>query len=188
VSDLTLTAEPFLSGYDRSVGTTRLSEVADLAIVSIAAPLGGADALAAALAQAFGAAWPAPGRTVEAPEGLRLLGLANDQAFALLPRRAGLAAPAIAAALDGAAYCTEQTDGWVALRLSGPLALAALERTCMLDLDPDRFPPGAIARTLMEHLGVILLREGPDAFLLLSASSSARSFLHVLETSIANVR
>lgn len=187
MSDLVLTTAPVLGGYDRSVGAMRLSEVSDLAIVSIAAPLGGADALAATLSRALGAEWPAPGRTVDVAGGLRLLGLAADQIFALLPRPTGLAAPAVAAALNGAAYCTEQTDAWVVLRLSGPLTLAAIERTCMLDLHPDRFPPGAVARTLTEHLGVILLREAPDAFLLLSASSSARSFLHAIETSLMNV-
>jgi methylglutamate dehydrogenase subunit D len=39
----------------------------------------------------------------------------------------------------------------------------------------------------MEHLGTILLREADDRFLLMSASSSARSFLHGLETSLRNV-
>jgi sarcosine oxidase subunit gamma len=42
-------------------------------------------------------------------------------------------------------------------------------------------------RTVMEHLGVLILRTGDDAFMLLSASSSAKSFLHALETSVANV-
>jgi sarcosine oxidase subunit gamma len=39
----------------------------------------------------------------------------------------------------------------------------------------------------MEHLGTIVLRDGTDSFLLLSAHSSAESFLHAVETSIRNV-
>ena len=39
----------------------------------------------------------------------------------------------------------------------------------------------------MEHLGTIIIRTEQDTFLLLSASSSAGSFLHAVETSIRNV-
>ena len=43
------------------------------------------------------------------------------------------------------------------------------------------------ARTVMEHLGVLILRTGEDDYLLLSASSSAKSFLHAVEVSLTNV-
>ena len=39
----------------------------------------------------------------------------------------------------------------------------------------------------MEHMGAIIHREGTDRFLLLSASSSARSFLHAVEASLEHV-
>jgi len=39
----------------------------------------------------------------------------------------------------------------------------------------------------MEHMGAIVLRDGPDSFLLLSASSTARSYLHAVEISLRNV-
>ena len=39
----------------------------------------------------------------------------------------------------------------------------------------------------MEHLGVLIMRTGEDRFLLLSASSSAGSFLHAVETAIKSV-
>jgi sarcosine oxidase subunit gamma len=73
------------------------------------------------------------------------------------------------------------------LRVSGPKSRIALERICPLDLHPSTFPQGRVARTLMEHLGVIILHEGPDTYLLLSARSSAGSFLHAVETSVRNV-
>jgi sarcosine oxidase subunit gamma len=62
-----------------------------------------------------------------------------------------------------------------------------LERICPIDLHPQAFAVGAVARTLMDHLNVIILREGGDTFLLMSARSSARSFWHAVETSIRNI-
>jgi methylglutamate dehydrogenase subunit D len=184
-----LTPVAFLGHYAIEISGTRLTEVTDRALVSIATPDGGDAALADALRAAFGAEPPEVGRsTLSTDSETRFLGLARDQIFALLPARGALAAPHLAQLLGGpVAYLTDQSDAWVMLRLEGTLALAALERICMLDLDAGAFPPGRVARTLMEHLGTILLREADDRFLLMSASSSARSFLHGLETSLRNV-
>ena len=93
----------------------------------------------------------------------------------------------VAARLNGAAYTTDQTDVWVALGLSGAARGAALERICPIDLHPDAFAVDDAARTVMEHLGVLILRTDADEYLLLSASSSARSFLHAVETSLRNI-
>ena len=71
------------------------------------------------------------------------------------------------------------------LELAGPGAIAALERICPLDLHDSAFPVGAAGRTTMEHMSAVIIRTGPDTFLLLSASSSGMSFLHALETSLA---
>ena len=76
---------------------------------------------------------------------------------------------------------------WVALDISGPKARDALERICPIDLHDDAFAIMDLARTTMEHLGVIILRTDEERWRLLSASSSARSFLHALETSVKNV-
>ena len=82
---------------------------------------------------------------------------------------------------------TIQTDAWVILRISGPLALKALERICPINLEPDVFLENDIARTIMEHLGSIVICEKVGSYLVMSASSSAKSFLHALETSLQNV-
>ena len=61
--------------------------------------------------------------------------------------------------------------------------MAALERFCPLDLGA--FPAGSVARTAMEHMGAVIAREDDaPTFLLLSARSSARSFLHGLGTAL----
>jgi len=188
VSDFTLTPRAPLGGYARPFDGTTLSEVTGLALVSVATPLGGDARLHEALSNAYGASYPAPGTSSLSADGtVRFLGLQRDQVFTLFPHDGDDAAESVAARLGDAAYFTDQSDGWAMLRLSGEQSHAALERICMLDLAPDRFVVGAVARTLMEHLGVILLREDTDTFLLMSARSSARSFLHAVETSAVNV-
>ena len=186
--DMRLKPEPFLGAFRETVGGTELAEVTDLAIVSIAVPLNGEPALDAALTEAYGVERPSPNRSVLAADGLtRILWTSPDQLFLLAEEANPRAAEAVRDKLGDAAYVTLQSDNWVALRLSGGKARTALERICPIDLHPASFTDGQIARTSMEHMGAFILREGPDSFLLLSASSSARSFLHAVETSLHNV-
>lgn len=186
--DFKLTAKPALGGYRKVVDGVTLSERADVAIVSIATPLGGETTLAQAVTHGFGAALPAVGGTTLSSDGrTRLLGMAPGQVFAVFEHDGPDARALVDGKLDRAAYTTDQTDVWVVLAIDGARARAALERICPLDLHPDAFAEGRAARTVMEHLGVIILRDGPDSFLLLSARSSAGSFLHAVETSIQNV-
>lgn len=184
--DYTLTSAPPLAGYDQTFGATRLHAPADLATVSIALPLGGEDAALAAVKSGYGTDLPEPGRSTVAKDGARLVRLGADQAFVIFTHAAPDAEPVVAKRLDGAAYTTDQTDVWTGLELTGPGSRTALERICPIDLHPDAFAIGNAARTVMEHLGTLVIRTGDDTFLLLSASSSARSFLHAVETSITN--
>jgi sarcosine oxidase subunit gamma len=188
VADLALKAEPRLGGFQASIGGTELAEVTDLAIVSIAIPLHGETAFAAALSRAYGVERPAPGRSVLSADGrTRLLWTAPDQLFALLLDQSPKAADEVRKKLGGKAYVTLQSDNWVALRLAGGRAREALERICPLDLHSSVFGEGRVARTAMEHMGAFVLCEGIHAFLLLSAASSAQSFLHAVEISLTNV-
>lgn len=187
MADFTLTSEPPLKGFDHGFGDTRLHAPADLAIVSIALPLGAEDTALKAIKSAFDADLPAPGQSVMGKDDTRLVRLGPDQAFAIFTRATPDAEPHVQGLLNGAAYTTDQTDVWSGLMLDGPLARTALERICPIDLHPDAFVEGAAARTVMEHLGALIIRTGPDAYLLLSASSSAGSFLHAVEISLLNV-
>lgn len=189
MADFTLVCAPPLAGYTRQNGTLGLRAPDDLAIVSIALPLGQEAAAQRAIAAAYGVALPEIGQTALAGEGndTRLLRLGSDLAFVLFSCATPDAETRVAALLNGAAYTTDQSDVWCALVLSGPQSRAVLERICPLDLHDSAFGVGAVARTMMEHLGVIIIRTDPDSYLLLSASSSAQSFLHALETSVANV-
>lgn len=187
MADFTLTAKPPLAGTDRTVAGVRLWAPADLALVSIALPLGHEDAAQDAIEAAYGVALPEIGKSVITPEDTRLIRLAPDLAFAVLIHATPDAERVVAEHLGSAVYTTDQTDVWAALGLSGAGARSALERICMLDLHPDAFAVDDAARTMMEHLGVLILRTGADEYLLLSASSSARSFLHAVETSLRNI-
>lgn len=178
--DFTLTAAPPLGGVEVTLGENRIAERAELALVSVAVPLGGRAELEEALRDAWGLALPAPTMTAQAGE-MRAISTAPDQFLLLFPHQGPDAETLVATALRGKGYTTLQTDGWVMLELSGPNTLAALERLCPIDCAS--LPVGGSARSVIEHVGAILLRLGPDRFLALSASSSARSFLHAVESS-----
>jgi methylglutamate dehydrogenase subunit D len=188
VADFTLTATSALGGYDRDHDGIRLRELTDLAIVSVALPLGGEADAAKAIESALGSALPPVGQSVmSADRRTRLARLGRDQLFVFFTNPQADAEQVIAAKLNRTAYTTDQSDTWVALEISGLNARAALARICPLDLHPDAFATGSAARTVMEHLGTLILRTGPDTFTVLSASSSAGSFLHALKVSVRNV-
>lgn len=187
MADITLTAAPILGGIDTTLGRGRIVERDDLALVSLAVPQGGDAALAGALQRAFGLGVPEPARSTQ-KDGMRVLRTAPDQMLLVFAHPTPDASARVRADLQGTAYTTDQTDAWVVLELSGEDTLPALERLCPLDLAPGSFPLGACARTIMEHIGAMILRTGVESFVLFCASSSARSFLDALETSLHHVQ
>lgn len=185
---LQLEAEPLLGGFQESFGDTELVELTELAIVSMTIPLDSDAAFTSALSEAYGATMPPPGGSTLSADGqTRFLWTARDQLFAVFEDSSPNAAANMVKKLDGAAYVTLQSDNWVALRLSGNNAREALERICPIDLHSSAFPEGQVARTIMEHMGAIVFKEDASSFLLFSASSTARSYLHAVETSLRNV-
>lgn len=188
VVEFSLVSAPPLAGYSERFGTVTLSAPKDLAVVNMAIPLG-ADAKALkAVKSGYGVDMPDPGTSVETKKGAaRLVRLAPDQAFVVFTLPTPDAEEVVAKHVKNALYLTDQTDVWAGLEISGAGSIAALERVCPIDLHPAGFAVGDAARTVMEHLGVLIIRTGEDRYLLLSASSSAGSFLHMLETSIKNV-
>lgn len=181
-----LTPTPPLAGHDVTLGGNRIAARPELALVSVAVPLGGDAALAARLMAATGLEMPAPTLSSVAG-GWRAVSMTADQLLVMTVGDGTQVTRELTAALDGAGYTTNQTDAWVCLEVSGPAVHAALERICPLDLAPEAFPVNAAARTMMEHLGVLILRLAPDRFLLCAASSSALSFAHSVQVSLENV-
>ena len=182
-----LIAEPPLAGTDLSIGAARLFAPSALSLVSIAFPLGQEAKAENALTAAFKVDLPESGHSALSQDGVRVVRTGPDQAMVVLPEPRQSPELFVSEELKGTVYTTDQSDVWVSLALEGPGALTVLARICPIDLDPSVFPMNAAARTMMEHLGVMIIRTGENAFLLLSASSSAGSFLHMMETSMRNV-
>lgn len=187
MAEFQLTAARPLAGYDKRFGAITLRAPADLALVSLAFPLGQEDIAQKAIKAAYGHALPEVGKAHAAKDETILIRMSRDQGFVLFTHATPDAERVVAEELKGAAYTTDQTDVWTVLEISGPDARTALMRICPLDLHDGSFAVMHAARTVMEHLGTIIIRTGPEAWLLLSATSSAGSFLHAVETSIRNV-
>lgn len=184
VSEYRLRPAPALGGYDRTIGTIRITEITDIALVSLSVPLKGEQALNDALTKAFGATMPGSGKVTNSADGAtRFLGMAHDQAFAMFDCAGDDADHHLHEQLGGTAYCTAQSDNWVVMRMAGPDVRNALARICQINLSPDHFDETTVARTVVQHMGVTLFRDGPDSFVLFSARSSAQSFLKALEQS-----
>ena len=182
MADFALVAAPILGGLDKTIGEGRIVERDDLALVSVAVPLGDDEALEQALKDGWNLDRPEPTQTTTSGE-TTAISIAADQLMLVFPHSTPDANKVVQEKLNGAGYTTDQTDNWVVLEVSGKATLAALERLCPLNLDLDAFPIGASGRTVMEHMGALIVRTGEDSFFLMSASSSAASFAHAVELS-----
>lgn len=178
-----LTRSAVLGSFDRIIGGIRLREHPELALVSLALPRGRETEAKQAIVSAYGMELPGPGQSVTNGTH-RLVWMGSDQMMLVFADDAPLAEPSVRTVLGSACYTTSQTDGWVVLSVSGAGVRNALARLCPIDLHDSVFPVGAVARTVMEHMGAMVLRDGNESFLLFSASSSAVSFLQAVEESV----
>ncbi len=188
MSEYCLEPASVLDEYKQQFNGAELCELVDVGKVSIAIPNKGEEEVEKVLADHFGVAIPTVGKSVLSDDKMaRVIRLGNDQLFVLLFDKQSDPRTFLANKFGNVAYLTDQSDSWVGLEIRGTKARQALERICMVDLHPEVFLNDHIARTLMEHLGVLIIRNGDDSFVLMSASSSAKSFLHAITTSIRNV-
>ena len=175
-----LEAKPLLGGLKTKIGNAELVEVTNTTLLAVSLPNGKEGPAKTAIKSHFGASVPsAMNSTQSSDKKTRLVSMQPDQIFAIVEGRLKATK-----ALNAKAYVTDVTDGWIQLRLSGSAALVALERLSKVDL---RMATGGSARTDLEHMGAVIVKEAPDQFLLMSMSSSAKSFAHAIEVSMANV-
>lgn len=180
--NIQLTPRPVLGGYHLERDGIALTEIVGLEIVSVACRVEEKNAVNDCLRASFGVDWPEVGlHSMSDDASIRVLGLQQDQAFVVMENDSRLLE--LTNALTNVAWCTQQSDSWVSVQISGERLHDVLERTCPLDLAPSAFTENQVARTSMEHLSTILYRQN-DSFILMSPSSSARGFLHMLEESI----
>ena len=83
--------------------------------------------------------------------------------------------------LSGLAAVTDQTGGWAALSLKGPMAAEALMRLVPLDLH--KFGMGQAARAPLGHMQMVLMGQG-DGFVILVFRSMARTAWHEIEAAL----
>lgn len=67
------------------------------------------------------------------------------------------------------------------LRIAGAPAAELLSKGVDIDLHPEAFPPGAVAQTVVHHIGVTMLRRAPDVFDLYVYRSLAVDFADWLQ-------
>ena len=178
-------------------GDTTLHEINSLCIVSLAIPAGKRQALNSQLQKHWNVSIPDTGTCVRGSDtqlaseetSFALFGLQKEQCLMLIDSAAidpAEALPRIHELLGNDAYIVDLSDSFVVLEVKGRLMLPALERICMLDLSS--FNEGVVARTVMEHLSVIIERPAADCVRLYSPRSSAVSFLEAVRVSIQNVQ
>ena len=160
-------------------GPLTIAERTDVALASVAARKGRAAELAKA---AHKAGVPLPGpATHQNGTPYSAFWTAPEMWFVEAPYAShALVADLLKTALGDAASITEQTDAWVIFDLAAPDLAPLLERLCNVDFP--KVPTGYASRTMMEHLGVYLIKHGPDKARLYGPRSSAESLLHALET------
>ena len=179
--------ESFLGGYEQLIGKIRVSEVTDMALVMIV-PRTDSN-LNEQLEEHIGVSCPVPGFSSVSRDGsFRLVWLSPRQFLAMFYRARSDRSGDKLAFLQDDAYTTDQTDNWVILRLEGSSVESLLERLCAVDTRLRSFPVDAATRTIIEHLGVVVLRHWPTGFLLLAPSSYRRSFLETVESAAKSIR
>lgn len=185
VSNSGLQATMALGGRMLETGSVSVSEPVNRALVSVAFAASDRERIGAA----FGSPLPAVGLSQSSSHAGTVLGLQIDQVWCLLEHTGDAMDKTIAATLGDTRgmYLTDQSDAWAILALSGSASIHVLERLCPLDLELAVFPVGSVARTVMEHVGVIILRTHNDRFELITPRSSSTSFMHAIETVATHV-
>jgi sarcosine oxidase subunit gamma len=177
-----------LDNFSAEINGISLREITGKAIVSIAVPRNGLAPLKTALKKAYKLDLPGPGQSTIAHAGTtRLVSTGPDQYFLIFDEPLVDAVSSVRKQIGGTGYLTCQSDSFAMLKVSGSRSREALERICQLDLEDGAFPVNMAQRTMMEHLGVLIIRESANSFILMSARSSAGSFLHAVETSATNI-
>lgn len=162
-----------------TIGPLTIRERMDVALASVAARKGRAADLSAA-AQTAGLRLPGPA-THQQGTPYAAFWVAPEMWFVEAPFDSHeLIADMLKSALGDAASVTEQTDAWVAFDLAATDLSPLLERLC--NVDYATVPDGYATRTVMEHLGVYLIKHDPGAARVYGPRSSAESLLHALET------
>jgi heterotetrameric sarcosine oxidase gamma subunit len=142
--------------------------------LELAAPLGGAEAIARAVAALTGGGEVRPGGAALRAAGAWWCPVTPERVLVLAdPGGLGALLAAAREQATGAARLTDVTTTFAALAVSGPQARETIARFCALDLRPHvtpvaAFRPGSVART-----PGFVLREAGDRYLLIVGAAVA---------------
>lgn len=156
-------------------GALTLSQVVPEAITCVAPLRGQTARVSEALTAQIGAPWPAPGTATGGPEA-RVIWSGLGQALVLGPR----------VEIPGAAVA-DLSDGWAVLGLEGALVADVLARLTPLDLRPNRFEPGQVARSLLGHMTCLFVKTGAARIEMLVFRSMARTAVQDLSVAMGSV-
>ncbi len=189
--NFTLTASSPLDRHCTVVDGASLVEVFPRSIVSVSPLMGKEAVFDTAINKLFISAYPSATKAFERTDknACLLLPSSHGQWFLCFenafPDPVAKASDLLGKTTSNSLAMTDQSDAWVILALTGHLIHRTLERICPIDCSSSAMPVGTTARTMIEHLGTIILRRPDDhngnpCFWLLSARSTAASFLHVI--------
>ena len=91
-----------------------------------------------------------------------------------------------AVSVEGAAV-TDQSDAWAVVEISGAGCEDVLARLVPVDLRASVFEKNHVAKTMLAHMSVTVVRTGADSFEIMAMRSMAKTLVHDLETAARGV-
>jgi sarcosine oxidase subunit gamma len=184
VTDYPLNATAALNDAVAEATGATLREETGFALVAMTTRNGKAQAMTTAFKKHFRRSPPGAKEAITSGKTV-VLASALGQVFVTEAADAAALESKLAASFAKSATLTDQSDAWVRLALTGPRAPETLERLSMVDLSPQGFDPGQVARTAFEHINVIVMRDKPMdgdvlRYIILTPRSSAEDLLHAL--------
>jgi sarcosine oxidase subunit gamma len=158
-------------------------------LATVLARRGSSQALVQRARERYGMELPT-GPKLAAASGVAFAGTGPDAWLAMAERGGNGFAAKLMSDLQGVASVSDQSDGYVLIRLTGARVRDALSKLVPIDLHPRAFKAGDVASTVASHIGVTLWRpaDQPDAapvFEVVMFRSLARSFWHALADAAA---
>jgi heterotetrameric sarcosine oxidase gamma subunit len=188
VSDYELLPESPLGGVEIELDGFNITEVTDKSLVMVALPREKFKDVESSIDKSCGLKLPEMECSTESKDSsITLWRLQKNQVLAYFTYEGNDAESHLSSRLSAPAYYTDQSDTWAMIRVSGNRSREVLERICPIDLSPEVFSVGSVSRTIMEHIGTIIFRDGDDSYVLLTMRSFGRSMLHAIEVSAENV-
>ena len=188
VSDYELLPESPLGGVEIELDGFNITEVTDKSLVMVALPREKFKDVESSIDKSCGLKLPEMECSTESKDSsITLWRLQKNQVLAYFTYEGNDAESHLSSRLSAPAYYTDQSDTWAMIRVNGNRSREVLERICPINLSPEVFSVGSVSRTVMEHIGTIIFRDGDDSYVLLTMRSFGRSMLHAIEVSAENV-